>query len=124
MRPGTGRVDVLVEGIVPVAVVVVGLGKARHGLEADRAARILRVDEGGVVGRDGHAEALQDLGDVGLVLVGEGDDLGEGLDVLDVVLHLPVPVVPLLRRHVLVEGDVAVVSGLGHEVLLLLTERW
>ena len=50
------------------------------------------------------------------------EDLGEGLHVLDVVLHLPVPVVPLLRRHILVEGDAPVIETrvLVHTMLLII----
>jgi hypothetical protein len=76
------------------------LAAERDHLASDRAVGIAGVDEADEVGRDVDAELVVG-GQALALLLGQLEDLGDLVEVVDPVRQLPAPVVPLLVRDVL-----------------------
>ena len=82
------------------------LAAERDHLAADRVVRVVGVDQADEVRRDVDPELV--LGREALALVvGQVQDLGDLLEVVDPVAELPAPVVPLLVRDVLPDRGAA-----------------
>ena len=94
-----GRVPVLGEAVLHHPREAAQLAPQRDDLAADRVVRVVGIHEAGEVGRDVDPE-LVGRGQALALLVGELEDLLEVSEIVDAVAELPLPVVPLLGRHV------------------------
>ena len=113
-QPRHGGVHVLVQGVPKVRLRHVGFQDGGHRLAAHRVLRVLRIDQTGVVGSDGHTQGPQALLDLPGLRIAQGDHPPQHLHGGDPVRHLPAPVVPLGFRHVLPQFDVPVVPQRLH----------
>ena len=75
---------------------LMGLGTGGNALTADGIVGIIGIDEAQVIRSDGHAQGLEGLLDALFLLSGKAHVFLELLECLDAVLHLPLPVIPLL----------------------------
>ena len=95
-QAGSGGVLILVQGVQQVGVGLMQLLGGGDGLQPDGIVRIAGLNQGQVVGGDGHAQGAQAGLDAFLFLGSQLNVLLQILQGLDAVLDLPVPVVPLL----------------------------
>ena len=109
----TGRrgVLILVQGVQQVGVGLVQLLGGRNGLQPDGIAGITGLDQGQIVGGNGHAQGAQAGLDALFLFGGELHVLLQVLQGLDTVFDLPVPVVPLFIRNV---GEQDMATGFDH----------
>ena len=115
-QTGSGGVLILVQGIQQVGVGLVQLLGGGDGLQTDGIMGITGLDQGQVVGGDGHAQGAQAGLDAFLFLGSQLDVLLQIFQSLDTVLDLPVPVIPLLIGHV---GEQDLTAGLYHNKVIL-----
>ena len=100
VRQTGGRgVGVLVQrvGVQSVGVLQL-LGAVGSAMLADGIERIVQVDQGQIVGGDGHAQLAERLGNTGLLIGGQVHVLLQILHRLSAVGDLPMPVVPQILR--------------------------
>ena len=95
-QAGRGGVLILVQGVQQVGVGLMQLLGGGDGLQPDGIVGIAGLNQGQVVGGDGHAQGAQAGLDAFLFLGSQLNVLLQILQGLDAVLDLPVPVVPLL----------------------------
>ena len=115
-QTGSGGVLILVQGVQQVGVGLMQLLGGGDGLQTDGIMGITGLDQGQVVGGDGHAQGAQAGLDAFLFLGGQLDVLLQIFQSLDTVLDLPVPVIPLLIGHV---GEQDLTAGLYHNKVIL-----
>ena len=99
-QAGGGGVGILVQGIGILIVGILQLLSAGDSHLADGIKRIVQIDQGQIVGGDGHAQLAQGLGNAGFLVGGQGHVLFQIFDRLSAVGNLPVPVVPQIFRNV------------------------
>ena len=95
-EPGHRGVGILVQRVQQVGAGLMQLLGGGDGLQPDGIVRIAGLNQGQVVGGDGHAQGAQAGLDAFLFLGSQLNVLLQILQGLDAVLDLPVPVVPLL----------------------------
>ena len=120
-QTGSGGVLILVQGVQQVGGGLVQLLGGGNGLEPDGVVGIAGLDQGQVIGGDGHAEGAQAGLDAFLFLRGELHVLFQVLKGLDAVFDLPMPVVPLFIGHV---GKQDLAAGLYHNKVILSKSVW
>ena len=99
-QAGGGGVGILVQGIGILIVGILQLLSAGDSHLADGIKRIVQIDQGQIVGGDGHAQLAQGLGNAGFLVGGQGHVLFQIFDRLSAVGNLPVPVVPQIFGNV------------------------
>ena len=99
-QAGGGRVGVLVQRIGILIIGILQLLSAGDSHLADGIKRIVQIDQGQIVGGDGHAQLAQGLGNAGFLVGGQGHVLFQIFDRLSAVGNLPMPVVPQIFRNV------------------------
>ena len=99
-QAGGGGVGILVQGIGILIVGILQLLSAGDSHLADGIKRIVQIDQGQIVGGDGHAQLAQGLGNAGFLVGGQGHVLFQIFDRLSAVGNLPMPVVPQIFRNV------------------------
>ena len=99
-QAGGGRIGVLVQRIGILIIGILQLLGAGDSHLADGIKRIVQIDQGQIVGGDGHAQLAQGLGNAGFLVGGQGHVLFQILKRLSAVGNLPMPVVPQIFRNV------------------------
>ena len=99
-QAGSGGVLILVQGVQQVGVGLMQLLGGGDGLQPDGIVGIAGLNQGQVVGGDGHAQGAQAGLDALLLLGGQLDVLFQVLQGLGPVGDLPVPIVPVGVGHV------------------------
>ena len=93
---GSGRILVLVQGVVEVGGSNVALSTLRDALATNGIVRVVGINEAEIIRGDGHAEFGKCLFDAIGLLGREGEVFAEFFVGLDAVLDLPFPIIPLL----------------------------
>ena len=99
-QAGGGGVGILVQGIGILIVGILQLLSAGDSHLADGIKRIVQIDQGQIVGGDGHAQLAQGLADTLLLVGGQVHVLLQILNRLSAVSDLPMPVVPQIFGNV------------------------
>ena len=99
-QAGGGRIGVLVQRIGILIIGILQLLGAGDSHLADGIKRIVQIDQGQIVGGDGHAQLAQSLGNAGFLVGGQGHILLQILNRLSAVSDLPMPVVPQIFGNV------------------------
>ena len=95
-----GRIDIFMERVVHIVQRDERFIVQRQALPADRARRIVRVHEAGVVGIDARGKPVDGVAQPLLLFRRQVDHLAQLLDAAQPVPHLPLPIRPLLLGHI------------------------
>ena len=110
-QTGAGGVGILVQGVSFLVLGELQLGAGGDSLLTDGIEGIVQIDQGQIVGGDGHTQLAQGGSNALFLFGSQGDVLLQLIQGLDAVFNLPVPVVPQMVGNIL---EQAVFSALSH----------